>query len=275
MPDHGKIMHLFLIGASEPRAFAHLHPVQKETTVFDATLPPLPAGSYHLYADITHENGFAETLVSSVKIPQASPAMKRLWLGNSSEPICSVKVAQTLAANLSFPPDPDDSWYVGNDRSATSVSVNGSEEIAQLSGGYQIVRENSGPIRARRDTSLRFRLIAPTNEPASIEPYMGMAGHAVVWRLDGGVFAHIHPVGTFSMAAQEFFVNGKPKDSGSNGRGDALATLHTNHVEAVSSNTEITFPCEFPSVGTYRIWVQMKSHGRILTGEFPATIGGG
>ena len=39
-PDHGKLMHLFLIRDEEPDTFAHLHPVQRNATTFETALPP-------------------------------------------------------------------------------------------------------------------------------------------------------------------------------------------------------------------------------------------
>jgi len=112
IPDHGKLMHLFLVregtpglrraevsaeghrslsgqtrpetesqpaSATQAGAFAHLHPVQSSEEEFEAPLPPLPGGPYHVYADVTHEDGFSETLIATVEIPPASLAMKRLW----------------------------------------------------------------------------------------------------------------------------------------------------------------------------------------------------
>jgi len=70
-----------------------------------------------------------------------------------------------------------------------------------------------------------------------------MAGHAVVRRQDGAIFAHLHPAGTFSMAAQEFFVNGKPaknlpaklqrgaSSAEQQSFGTPLHRSHTNHLD--------------------------------------------
>ncbi len=69
VPDHGKLMHLFLVKAGDFGAMAHLHPVSVDSLTFDTTLPLLPAGTYHVFADVVHENGFAETMVSSVVVP--------------------------------------------------------------------------------------------------------------------------------------------------------------------------------------------------------------
>src|SRR5213593_4657261 len=115
-------MHLFLVGEA-PRAFAHLHPTRRNDIEFETALPPLAAGTYHVYADVTHENGFSETLTNHVQIPPLSFEMKRLWLGNSAEPICSAELARSLAMKLAVPPDVDDSWQVESS-AATLVGQN-------------------------------------------------------------------------------------------------------------------------------------------------------
>jgi hypothetical protein len=288
IPDHGKLMHLFLIRAGTPEAFAHLHPVNRGGEEFEAPLPPLPAGQYHVYADVTHEDGFSETLIATAEIPPASLAMKRLWLGDAAEPICSVATAQMLAANLFFPPDPDDSWNMGGGATALlprrkDLSQDAERLVADAGGGYKIIWENPESMTRNLDASLRFKLLTPDNQPAQIEPYMGMLGHAVVRREDGAVFAHIHPVGTFSMAAQEFFVSGKlpkrsrlPAESGmlpekQSLRGADLHGSHTNRI-GVGVAGEISFPYAFPEPGSYRFWIQMKSQGTVLTGVFETTV---
>ncbi|MCI0539503.1 MAG: hypothetical protein L0Z50_30195, partial [Verrucomicrobiales bacterium] len=68
IPDHGKLMHLFLVREHRLDTFAHLHPVQRQATTFEVALPPLPAGGYTIYADVTHENGLCQTLTASVQI---------------------------------------------------------------------------------------------------------------------------------------------------------------------------------------------------------------
>jgi len=286
IPDHGKMMHLFLVRDGEPGAFAHLHPAPRSAAEFEAPLPPLPAGPYHVYADITHEDGFAETLTAKAEIPPASIAMKNLWLGDSAEPICSVAMAQKLATNLFLPPDADDSWQIDNVVPGISQQRNPlpngpAPRVVGAGGGYNMIWENPGGLIENQDTSLRFRLLAPNKHPANIEPYMGMRGHAVVRRLDGTVFAHIHPIGTFSMAAQEFLAGGKagkrpasagqPAPSPVEQQSSALAQ-HGSHAIGAGSSGEVSFPYAFPKSGPYRIWVQTKSEGRILTGVFDTAV---
>ena len=69
LPDHGKLMHLFLMREPGLDAFAHLHPVPAGGGRFAAPLPALPPGRYTLYADIVQESGFAQTLTAAVEVP--------------------------------------------------------------------------------------------------------------------------------------------------------------------------------------------------------------
>src|SRR5438309_157906 len=81
IPDHGHLMHLFLIRDSSLDALAHLHPLPLDSTTFEARFPPLPAGRYRVYADIVHESGFAQTLTTTVDVGEPAG---RAW--RSSDP---------------------------------------------------------------------------------------------------------------------------------------------------------------------------------------------
>jgi len=52
LPDHGKLMHAFLVRMPSLDAFAHLHPNRHDTLTYEATLPALPGGKYLLYTDV-------------------------------------------------------------------------------------------------------------------------------------------------------------------------------------------------------------------------------
>jgi len=274
VPDHGKIMHLFLIRDTPPGAFAHLHPVARNSTTFDVPLPPVPAGLYHVYADVTHENGFTETLTATMEIASPSAAQQKLWLGNSIEPVCSAEVARMLATNLFYPPDIDDSWQMDSTTTTPPHQREAGPAAVQVSGGYKMIWNNPGSLVANHDVSLRFTLNTPDNQPALIEPYMGMRGHAVIRRQNGAVFAHVHPVGTFSMAAQQFFLKASDAHPGPLPQEPPAADppLHDAHSNLQGSPGEVSFPYVFPQPGSYRIWVQLKSQGRILTAVFDTTV---
>jgi hypothetical protein len=70
-PDHGKMMHLFLVSVPGMEHFAHLHPTQTDSLVFVSDVPALPAGRYRLFGDITLENGLSLTVTNEVHLPPA------------------------------------------------------------------------------------------------------------------------------------------------------------------------------------------------------------
>jgi hypothetical protein len=239
-PDHGKLMHMFLVREPSLDAFAHLHPVPMGSakTSFETTLPRLPAGRYRVYADVTDETGFAQTLTSAVTLPEPR--------GNAP-----------LA-------DPDDSWHVSSalgapDASAASVS---------LGDGLTMRWDRSRRLVAGEATSLQFRVDEANGTVAELEPYMGMAAHAAIRRDDGQVVVHVHPTGTISMASQRLFEkrrSGEPAAGGDE---------HAMHHHPIALEGRMTIPYEFPQPGRYRIWVQVKVAGAVRTGVFDTTVDG-
>jgi hypothetical protein len=236
--DHGKLMHLFLI-RDDMSAFAHLHPPTNDSTVFPSVLPPLPNGTYRVFADIVHESGFTQTMVSSVQI-------------------------EGLRGSPKGSGDPDDSWFVG-DASTNTVKLD--------SGATMEWERGSGPLKAGAPAALRFVVKNADGTPATLEPYMGMPGHAVIQRDDGSVFVHLHPMGTISMASQMAFEMRQAGDSVRGSLGKRLAGAESQMLlHAPTTVGVVSFPYAFPRPGKYRIWVQVKLDGRIATGSFPASV---
>lgn len=242
LPDHGKLMHLFLIREPQLDAFAHLHPLRTSSSRFDLALPSaLPAGSYRLYGDITLENGFASTLTTTVNLPEPTTASG----GDGAR-------ASALVSDL------DDSWSVD------SPGV-------PAPSGFTVKAIGPTAFRAGEPLSLAFEVDDSTGKAVELEPYMGMLGHAAVRRSDGSVFSHLHPVGTISMASQHYFEN-QARDSAQSTANVAMDHSHMHH-GAASLATSVAFPYEFPVEGKYRVWVQAKTQDRVVTGVFDVEVG--
>lgn len=118
------------------------------------------------------------------------------------------------------------------------------------------VRDDT-PLVTKRLTMLTFRVEDANGQPArDLELYMGMPGHAIVMRRDLKVFAHVHPSGSAPMAAMNIAM---PR-----------AESHASHEVAPPST--VTFPYGFPQPGAYRVFVQVKRGGRVITEVFDADV---
>ena len=70
LPDHGHLMHLYVIRQPGADLVWHLHPEMTSSGVFTQSLPPMPSGVYKLYGDVVHRSGFPETLVADLTFTQ-------------------------------------------------------------------------------------------------------------------------------------------------------------------------------------------------------------
>jgi hypothetical protein len=241
IPDHGKLMHLFLI-RDDATAFAHLHPVARDSNTFVAALPPLAPGRYRVYADIVHESGFAQTLIDTVTI--AGPATA--WRAS----------------------DPDDAWW---EESRQPSAVSGQQDT--LADGA-VMTWQPQPLVARQDVELRFTVTGAGGRAVALEPYMGMAAHAVIAAPDGAVFIHLHPLGTISMASQLVYQLRQAGDTARGALGRRITAFEDTAPRAwmTGMTPALSFPYSFPRPGHYRMWVQVRRGGRILTGAFDLQV---
>jgi hypothetical protein len=264
MPDHGKLMHLFLIradGAGTESALAHLHPLRVHADTFVTRVPAVPAGSYLLFGDLLLQNGTQRTLVDTIDVPVA-PVVP----GDAG--VAAAAVSSAVLPAL----DADDAWSA-----VTPVSLGAAYRLA--SGGMMVLTAD-----ARVDVGRDLRLVATVTNadgsPSTLSPYMGMGGHAMVLRRDAGVFMHLHPMGTASMTAQAQLMRRE--------RGDT-ALLDSAQIAAVMASAEtadggalamhamgsaaLAFPFAFPTVGAYRVFVQVRRNGTVETAAFDVLVG--
>ncbi len=243
MPDHGKMAHMFVVRADSPFVFAHLHPELVGLTTLMTPLPPLPAGRYRVFTDIVHESGFQRTLVDSV--------------------VMTARMDSSGVRTL----DADDAW-------STDEVLPVSRAMKQIRGhDGQLYMYWNGPelVVANQPGVLVIGVSDRKGEPASIEPYLGMNGHAVVVREDGKVFIHLHPSGTASIASEQAFVLRDRGDTTSDGR-LRLDAMSMSHAATPVRLRQIRFPYAFPSAGRYRVYVQVRALGRVHTTGFDVQV---
>jgi hypothetical protein len=231
MPDHGKLMHLFMVREPALDALAHLHPIARTAADldFDADVPAVLPGRYRVYGDIVHESGYAQTLTSTVEIAGDPP-------GSAT------------------PTDADDSWFTGAAAPASARS-----SLSLEDGSRILFDRGAAPITAGAERDLRFSVRDSTGAETTVEPYMGMAAHLVIATRDGSVFAHLHPAGSISMAAMQRFAGGAATDP------------HAGH--AMPLDGRVAIPYAFPKAGAYRVFVQIKRGGRVMTAAFDVDVG--
>jgi hypothetical protein len=333
VPDHGKLMHLFVMRIPSMDAFAHLHPERIDTATFRTLLPPLPKGRYLAFADIVYNSGFAETIKDSFTITTN-------WQDSLHSP------APALRGSLHSPGlrdsmhllDPDDAYAyalpndivdnpfrgdkntiicgktVGNVGSGFPAAGSG----VRMKDGSTMVLENKAGETFETGTlyNLHFAVYDENKQPARLEPYLGMMAHAAIVKDDGSTYVHIHPVGTYSMAAQEGLIHrmNQPENEyhypdrvvfrdsvdrltrrlramteqqrneflmkemnmpapGASGANPPVAAMNAGRaMEGMKMDNTVSFPYTFPQPGMYRIWVQVKRNGQVLTAAFDRMV---
>jgi hypothetical protein len=244
IPDHGHLMHLFLIRVPEMDRMWHLHPERIEGA-FAENLPAMPPGQYQVFADVVDKNGYPWTLVGKTELPQ-------------------------IAGEA---PTGDDSGWSGTGLPQTQAGANTTE--AQLAdGGRMIWERGNAPLKANTPANFKFRVEEKDGSLAhNLEPYMGMAAHAEVVASDLSVFAHIHPAGSVSMAALELAQAGLKGASGSEmSMPMPMAQQSNTGKPSAPLPAEFSFPYGFPRPGDYRIFVQVKRGGQVETAAFDAHV---
>jgi hypothetical protein len=280
MPDHGHLLHLFLLREPGMDRFYHLHPelvlpepgLQANNGIsFETDLPAIPAGRYQVFADVVRESGFPDTMIAEIDMPDI-PGVA--LTGDNSAAVSLPLPAAITRANSN-----------GTSGGGVILAIVGDipgNTTATLPDGYKMIWERgTAPFTANHFVWLRFRLEAPDGKPVSdSEPYMGMAGHAEIVNSDRSVFAHIHPDGSIAMAALELAQKNSAQGNadpsaraGANAGGEMGGTgMSGIDMSKAPRSAEVSFPYGFPKAGYYRLFVQMKRGGTIETGVFDTLV---
>ena len=144
------------------------------------------------------------------------------------------------------------------DDSEWSGTTSSTGDVSRTSDGGRIVWVRDGqPLGTKQLTMFTFRVEDAAGRPANdLELYMGMPGHAIFVRRDRRVFAHVHPSGSAPMAAMEI----------------AMPSSQPHAHSGASLPATVSFPYGFPEPGDYRIFVQVRRSGRVVTGAFDAHV---
>ncbi len=295
IPDHGKIMHMFLLKMGSLDVFAHLHPLRTDSAMFKTVIPPLPAGDYYVFTDVSRLSGFSETIADTISIPEPNEQVVASW-------------------NDSLLIDRDDTYYITDPivKAADQPILPGGDIVICGSPGQKTILPDSSYVTLELPASrefkseqlyqLTFAFEDEDGEPSELEPYLGMMGHAVVFKEDGSVYIHLHPVGSYSMASQEVMEKRMESKDGRvdwnalqkqsvfrdsidqviadlnslpyNER-DSLLGIGMDHSTDDPSHPDhavVKFPYSFPEAGQYRIYVQMKRNEKILNGAFDVEV---
>jgi hypothetical protein len=165
-------------------------------------------------------------------------------------------VSETVTGQLETPAI-HGAALTGDDSEWSGASLSTDDVSRTPDGGRIVWLRDEQPLRTKRLTMFTFRVDDATGQLASdLEMYMGMPGHAIFVRRDRRVFAHVHPFGSAPMAAMEI----------------ATPSTQAHAHPGAGVPATVSFPYGFPEAGDYRIFVQVRRSGRVVTGVFDTHV---
>jgi len=112
---------------------------------------------------------------------------------------------------------------------------------ADAGDGYRVAIDQAEPPAAGRESEIAFE-VTRGGEHVDVQDYLGAKGHLVALREGDLAYLHVHPV---------------EGEHGGAAHGEAIA-----------------FATEYPSAGSYRLFLQFKHEGRVRTAAFTRDVRG-
>ena len=113
--------------------------------------------------------------------------------------------------------------------------------------GYEAVVQSDQPVATGVPVTLRVAIAQNGRPVDAIQLWLGMRGHLIVRSHDGALYGHVHAVGPMEQSFEP----------------------------AVQTGNEVSFVYTFPRDGTYSLWFQIQTQGKILTVPVTMTTKGG
>lgn len=245
-PEHGKYMHLVAV-SSDLDTFAHVHPDLRGGTFQLAANEPSgdpdnqdaarvfpKAGSYFLFAELTPQGEGPQEPRYQVVAPGAAQPVALV----PDQPAPDGTIRKFFTAD-GRPGKAGDAYQV-------TLKV----EKGEHHPGMPMVTLTYN-LQESHDQSRHYGPVT------TLEPWMGMAGHAIVIgaagaRLEDKVFRHLHASHGAHTAT----------DGGDQDHGGAEPGLSGPEVSFMMMGADV------PADGVYKVWAQLKNHGRVLTLPF-------
>ena len=123
-------------------------------------------------------------------------------------------------------------------------------DLARTADGYEVRLEGGGSAGASGELAFS---VTRNGQPVQVQEYLGAGGHLVALRESDLAFLHVHPV------------------EGEHGGSVAAEGTHGESAGA----EPIRFETDFPSAGSYRLFLQFKYDGRVHTAAFTREVSDG
>ena len=243
IPDHGKMMHLFVVSEGSPYFFGHFHPTETDSLHFREVLTGIAdRANTQLFGDIVLANGLSQTVTAT--------SIGRWTAARPHRKTRTTRPGETTQRRRRRDASRYDWRWTLDCRGRVDPNRSSPNDAADLR--FE-VRDGRAPL-------------------CMLPPYIGMAAHAVV----------LSPTNRCSFTCIRWAPSRRPRSrpspraiAATRPRPERLLAADTMSMAMpISMDGHLDFPYEFPKSGRYRVWVQVRpaAGARVLTGAFDLDV---